>query len=76
MITFNVVREKHGWAIRLDKCMTTPFRLRELAIREAQCLAEAIRRHGESAQVVVEEDEDAASATVGGANNATSYREQ
>ena len=57
MITFSVVKESHGWAIRLGERMTTPFRLRELAIREAKCLADAIRRHGECAEVVVEEED-------------------
>jgi hypothetical protein len=55
MITFSVVKERYGWAIRLGEGMTTPFRLRELAIREAKCLADAIRRHGEGAEVVVDE---------------------
>jgi hypothetical protein len=54
MITFNVVKEQHGWAIRMDKRMTTPFRSRDLAIREAACLADAIRCHGEYAEVIVE----------------------
>jgi len=54
MITFDVVKEEHGWAIRMGKCMTTPFRSRELAIREANCLADTIRRHGECVEVVVE----------------------
>ena len=34
--------------------MTTPFWSRELAIREANCLADAIRCHGECAEVIVE----------------------
>ena len=54
MITFNVVKEKHGWAIRLGEGMTTPFRSRDLAVREANCLAEAIGCHGEHTEVVVE----------------------
>ncbi len=54
MITFNVVKERHGWAIRTDKRMTTPFWSRDLAIREANCLARAIRCHGECAEVIVE----------------------
>jgi hypothetical protein len=57
MITFNVVREQHGWAIRVGERMTTPFWSRDLAIREANCLAEAIRRHGERTQVIVDADE-------------------
>jgi hypothetical protein len=54
MITFNVVKEQHGWAIRMDKRMITPFWSRDLAIREANCLADAIRCHGECAEVIVE----------------------
>ena len=54
MITFNVVREKHGWAIRLGEGMATPFWSRALAVREANCLANAIACHGEHTEVVVE----------------------
>ncbi len=54
MITFDVVKEEYGWAVRMGKCMTTPFWSRKQAIREANCLAGAIRRHGECAEVVVE----------------------
>ena len=54
MISFNVVKEQYGWAIRMGECMMTPFWSRELAIQEANCLADAIRCHGECAEVVVE----------------------
>ena len=54
MITFNVVKERHGWAIRMVERMMTPFWSRDLAIREANCLAHAIRCHGECAEVIVE----------------------
>lgn len=54
MITFKVVKEQHGWAIRVDDRMITPFWSRDSAIREANCLARAIRCHGECAQVIVE----------------------
>ena len=54
MLTFNVVKEKHGWAIRVGERMTTHFRSRDLAIREANCLADAISRHGECTEVIVE----------------------
>lgn len=54
MITFDVVKEEHGWAVRMGKRMTTPFWSREQAICEANCLADAIRCHGECAEVVVE----------------------
>ena len=55
MIIFNVVKEQHGWAIRMDDRMVTPFWSRDLAIREANRLALAIRCHGECTEVVVEE---------------------
>ena len=54
MITFNVGKERNGWAIRIGERMIMPFRLRELAVREAIGLADAIRRHGECAEVIVE----------------------
>lgn len=54
MITFHVVREQHGWAVRAGECMTTPFWSRDLAISEAICLADAIRRHGACAEVIIE----------------------
>jgi hypothetical protein len=54
MITFNVVKEEHGWAIRIGERMTTPFRSRDVAIREANCLADAIRCHGVCAEVIIE----------------------
>ena len=55
MITFKVVKEPHGWAIRMDDRMVTPFWSRDLAICEANRLALAIRCHGECTEVVVEE---------------------
>jgi hypothetical protein len=54
MITFNVVKEQHGWAVRMGQRMTTPFRSKSLAVWEANRLAEGIRRHGELIEVIVE----------------------
>ena len=54
MITFKVVKEQYGWAIRMGEGVTTPFWSRDLAIREAHCLAAAIRCHGERAEVIIE----------------------
>jgi hypothetical protein len=54
MITFNVVKEQHGWAIRMGERMTMPFWSRDLAVREANCLADAIRCHGECTEVIIE----------------------
>lgn len=55
MITFNVVKEEHGWAVRMGGRMITPFWSRDLAVREANCLAHAIRCHGECTEVIVHE---------------------
>jgi hypothetical protein len=57
MITFTVVKEQHGWAIRMGERMVMPFRSRDLAVREATCLADAIRCHGECTEVIVESAE-------------------
>ena len=54
MISFFVVKEQHGWAIRMGERMKTLFWSRDLAIREANCLADAIRCHGECAEVIIE----------------------
>ena len=54
MITFSVVKEQYGWAIRAGEGMKTLFWSRDLAIREANCLADAIRCHGACAEVIVE----------------------
>ena len=54
MITFKVVKEQHGWAIRMGEGVTTPFWSRDLAIREVYRLAAAIRCHGERAEVIIE----------------------
>jgi hypothetical protein len=54
MITFSVIRDDSGWTIQTGAGMTTPFRSRESAINEARCLAEAIRRHGQCVEVIVE----------------------
>jgi hypothetical protein len=54
MIRFDVVKETHGWSIRMGERMTTPFWSKEQAVRQAKVLAEAIRRHGELTEVVVE----------------------
>lgn len=55
MITFRVVKEQYGWAVRMNDCVTTPFRSRELAIREADCLARELRAHGQRAVIEVDD---------------------
>jgi hypothetical protein len=54
MITFNVVKEQYGWAIRMGDGTMTPFWSRDLAVREANRLAATIRCHGECAEVIIE----------------------
>lgn len=62
MIVFSVVKEPFGWAIRAGGCMTSSFRTRECALKEAHCLANAIRSHGQATKVILlEEDEFALS---------------
>jgi hypothetical protein len=53
MVTFNVVKQQCGWAVRMGEGVTTPFWSKELAVREANCLADAIRYHGAYAEVIV-----------------------
>jgi hypothetical protein len=55
VIVFSVVKERYGWSVRMGDRMTTPFWSRDVAVREANILAQAIRRHGELAQVSLEE---------------------
>jgi hypothetical protein len=55
MVTFKVVKERHGWAVRMGEQMTTPFWSRGLAVREADCIAAGIRRHGVVVEVLIEE---------------------
>lgn len=55
MLTFNVVSEPHGWGVHVDQRMTSHFRSRDVALRQAHLLAAAIRRHGVRV-VVVESD--------------------
>ena len=65
MHTFRVVKEQHGWAVRLGEGMSTPFWTRALAVQEANCLCDGLRRHGQRAEVVVEEPDGAGGADAG-----------
>ena len=55
MHTFKVVKEPCGWAVRLGYGMSTPFWSRAAAIQEANRLCDALRSHGEAAEVVIEQ---------------------
>lgn len=54
-ISFRVVKEPYGWAVRLGDGMMTPFSSKLLAIKHANGCADALRRCGEPVEVVVEE---------------------
>ena len=53
--TLRVVRDPFGWTVCLGAGMTSPFRTRAGAIREAECLCQQLRAHGEAAEIVIEE---------------------
>ena len=57
MHTFKVVKEPFGWAVRVGEGMSAPYWSRELAVCEAKRLCDALRRHGEAAQVMIEANE-------------------
>jgi len=57
MHRFEVIREPYGWSVRVSPTTTTLFRSRSVAIQEAHNLRDALRRHGVSAEVVVDADE-------------------
>jgi hypothetical protein len=54
MITFKVIKERFGWALRTGEGMTSHFRLKSVAEREANRLAAAIRQHGVHAEVIID----------------------
>ena len=55
MQAFRVVKERHGWAVRLGDVMSTHFWTRAMAISEAQRLCDSLRQHGVAAEVVVDD---------------------
>lgn len=62
MHTFKIVRELNGWAIQLGCAMTAPCKSQAAAVEQAERMAHAIRRHGETVAVVMDlaDDSDAA----------------
>jgi hypothetical protein len=56
MHTFRVVKEPHGWSVRVGSGVTTPFRSHAMAIRAANRLSEALRRHGVATTVTIEDE--------------------
>ena len=53
MITFEVVKEPYGWAVRRD-CMMMPARSEAAAIAEAQRMVSVLHGHGTAAQLRVQ----------------------
>lgn len=54
-ISFRVVKEPYGWAVRSESGMMAPFRSRASAVEHANGVAEALRRCGEAVEVVLED---------------------
>jgi hypothetical protein len=57
VITFEVVKEPYGWAIRRDHRMMTPVWCKALAVEQARRMVAALRRRGESAEVWIQDGE-------------------
>ncbi len=53
MITFEVVKEPYGWAVRRD-CMMMPARSESAAIAEAKRMVRALHGQGTAAQLRVQ----------------------
>jgi len=58
-----VVKDRFGWQVCFGQGTNTCFRTRELAVREARLLCEALRLHGLSVDVIVEDEEPETLAT-------------
>ena len=53
MITFEIVKEPYGWAVRRDDCMMMPAWCEAVAVEEAQRMVSALHRHGQQAQLTI-----------------------
>lgn len=53
---FRVVKEPHGWSVRLNGSMMTPFTSRELATEHACHYAEKLRSAGRAAEVTIDQN--------------------
>lgn len=51
MITFAVVKEPYGWAVRRDQSMMMPASCRAGALAAAEQMVIALRRHGQPAEL-------------------------
>lgn len=59
MITFEIVKEPYGWAVRRDDCMMMPAWCKAVAVEEAQRMVSALHRHGQQAQLTIAKVPDA-----------------
>lgn len=53
MITFEIVKEPYGWAVRRDNCMMMPAWCKAVAVEEAQRMVSVLNRHGQQAQLKI-----------------------
>ncbi len=56
MITFEVVQESYGWAVRRDARMMMPAPSRAVAVAAALGMVRVLREHGELAELSLEAD--------------------
>ena len=59
MITFEIVKEPYGWAVRRDDCMMMPAWCKAVAVEEAQRMVSTLHRHGQQAQLTIANVPDA-----------------
>ena len=55
MITFEVVKEPYGWAVRQADCMMMPACSRAVALEQAVRMVAALRGLGQAAELRVED---------------------
>ena len=53
MITFEVIRDSHGWAVRRDNSMMMPASCRAAAVAAAEQMVSALSRHGQPAKLEI-----------------------
>lgn len=51
MLTFEIVKEPYGWAVRRDSCMMMPAGSKAVALEEAQRMVTALIRSGQRAEL-------------------------
>jgi hypothetical protein len=53
MVTFEIVKESYGWAVRSGDCMMMPAWCEAVAVAEAERMVSDLRRNGQQAQITV-----------------------